>query len=112
MPVLASGPMVVAPLASGPSSGASGLHEAGALHKLRRCRWGRWCENAYARVCVFCARDENSAVQPLAACGDSRPEGHVEDVVQGHDAANIMAADATNIMADLGLRTVWVQVLL
>ena len=44
------------------------------------------------RVCVFCARDENSA------------EGHVADVVQAHDAANIMA--------DLGLRTGWVQVLL
>ena len=43
-------------------------------------------------MCVFCARDENSA------------EGHVEDVVQAHDAANIMA--------DLGLRTGWVQVLL
>ena len=57
-----------------------------------------------ACVCVCCARDENSAVQPLEACGDSRPEGHVEDVAQAHDAADIMA--------DLGLRTGWVQVLL
>ena len=50
------------------------------------------CERMCVHVCVCCARDENSA------------EGHVEDVVQAHDAANIMA--------DLGLRTGWVQVLL
>ena len=62
------------------------------------------CERMCVHVGGCCARDENSAVQPLAACGDSRPEGHVEDVVQAHDAANIMA--------DLGLRTGWVQVLL
>ena len=44
-------------------------------------------------VCVLCKNENVKSA-----------EGHVEDVVQAHDAEDIMA--------DLGLRTGWVQVLL